>query len=39
MPQLPLSPRGQEFEEQIAGVFKACGYYVEKNVHEREEEV
>ncbi|RFT15022.1 MAG: hypothetical protein OP8BY_1132 [Candidatus Saccharicenans subterraneus] len=37
MAQLPDLPKGKEFEEYISAFFQCGGYYVERNIIEREE--
>ncbi len=38
MVELPEFPRGKEFEEYISALFQSGGFYVERNIIEREEE-
>jgi len=35
---LPDLPKGKEFEEYISAFFQASGYYIERNIIERETE-
>lgn len=37
MPKISNSPEGKEFEEFISAIFQCCGFFVERNVIEREE--
>lgn len=37
MPKISNLPEGKEFEEFISAIFQCCGFYVERNVIEREE--